>query len=169
MGVEWLVFSWVLLETFVLYFLFCFCAPKSIFVFLCTVSGCNGGKRTRSIAKNTWSFSFLSHLYFYQGSIFCSKRIFIPPPLSVNKKFSPSHNTSFLLLSCPFCFNSSLFCIYFTLFFQFYSLLYTFFLFFPLSSFFSTFPIFFSSPLHIFPPNSISWYSPRGWRVFSKI
>ncbi len=38
-------------------FVFLFCAAKSIFCFLCTVSGCDGGNRTRNIAVYTWRFS----------------------------------------------------------------------------------------------------------------
>ncbi len=37
-----------------------FAVPKSIYCFYSTVSGCDGGKRTRNIAVYTWRFSPLS-------------------------------------------------------------------------------------------------------------
>ncbi len=105
------------------------------------------------------------------------KRYLPPPPFRTA--------ICFLLLLCPFCCNSSLFCIYFTLllsifsfsfpflsfsipflptsiYFLFLPFSFLFLPFFPLSSFyFSIFP-YFLFPLHIFPPNEICLYSPRG-------
>ncbi len=54
--------DWVLVDL-VDFFLLCFfCALQSIFLyFLCTVSGCDGGNRTRIIAVCIWRFSLLSY------------------------------------------------------------------------------------------------------------
>jgi hypothetical protein len=55
--------SWIIAQPMTSFFFLCFfCAPKSIFlVFLCTVSGRDGGNRTRNIAVYTWRFSLLSY------------------------------------------------------------------------------------------------------------
>jgi hypothetical protein len=37
------------------------CSPMSIYCFHCTVSGCDGGNRTRNIAVYTWCLSTLSY------------------------------------------------------------------------------------------------------------
>jgi hypothetical protein len=37
------------------------CSPMSIYCFHCTVSGCDGGNRTRNIAVYTWRLSTLSY------------------------------------------------------------------------------------------------------------
>jgi hypothetical protein len=38
-----------------------FCAPKSIYCFNSTISGCDGGNRTRNVAVDTWCLSPLSY------------------------------------------------------------------------------------------------------------
>ncbi len=40
---------------------FFFMLQRAFFYFLCTVSGCDGGNRTRNIAVYTWRFSLLSY------------------------------------------------------------------------------------------------------------
>jgi hypothetical protein len=46
-----------------IFFLCFFCSSKSILYFLCTVSGCDGGNRTRNIAVYTWRF----HINLFTG------------------------------------------------------------------------------------------------------
>jgi hypothetical protein len=45
----------------ILFFFFFFVLVRAFFYFLCTVSGCDGGNRTRNIAVYTWRFSLLSY------------------------------------------------------------------------------------------------------------
>ncbi len=46
-----------------LFFSLCFFVlQRAFFYFLCTVSGCDGGNRTRNIAVFTWRFSPLSYV-----------------------------------------------------------------------------------------------------------
>ncbi len=47
----------------VIYFIFYFflCSEEHFLFLFCTVSGCDGGNRTRSIAMCTWRFSLLSY------------------------------------------------------------------------------------------------------------
>ncbi len=63
-----------------------FCAPKSILYFIYTLSGCDGGNRTRIIAVHTWRFSPLSY---------CKKLNFSATPLPVQ-----TSNKSFFNILC---------------------------------------------------------------------
>jgi hypothetical protein len=49
------------MSRYILFFFFNFYAPKNIFCFNSTVSGCNGGNRIRYITLYTWRFSPLSY------------------------------------------------------------------------------------------------------------
>ncbi len=46
---------------FFFFFFVIFVLQRAFFYFICTVSGCDGGNRTRNIAVYTWRFSPLSY------------------------------------------------------------------------------------------------------------
>ncbi len=45
----------------IIFFSFFWCSEEHFSIFFCTVSGCDGGNRTRNIAVHTWCFSLLSY------------------------------------------------------------------------------------------------------------
>jgi hypothetical protein len=91
-----------------------------------------------------------------QGSLFRSENDIYPPPLLKMIFFPFLLHIVFPLPSWPFCLNSSLFCNYFFLLLPLFSFSFPFL---PFSFFFLPFSFtcspFFSSPFHIFSPNSI--------------
>ncbi len=56
-----LLFNGYQVERVEFFFFFFVGAPKSIFYFIATVSGCDCGNRTRNIAVNTWRLKPLSY------------------------------------------------------------------------------------------------------------
>ncbi len=109
-----------------------------------------------------FSWEYFNYLHVNAGVyISVQKRYWFPP--SFWKWFFPPLATHqfFLLVSRPFCLNSTLLCFLFPLLLPLFSFSFPFLPFsFPFLPFSFTYSPLFSSTFHFFPPNNIGWYYP---------